>query len=109
MSTQQTTQGNPLADFGPNEWIVDDMYQRYLADPASVDAAWHWYSGLTKNGVYGAGQTFYAQNYVGSFSTMDFTLAKQITLDKPSIRVGRDPKNPLVLGDKTVITDYSKI
>jgi multifunctional 2-oxoglutarate metabolism enzyme len=41
VSTQQTTQGNPLADFGPNEWIVDDMYQRYLADPASVDPAWH--------------------------------------------------------------------
>jgi hypothetical protein len=47
----------------------------------SVDAAWHWYSGLTKNGVYGTGQVFYAQNYVGSFSTMDFTLTKQITFD----------------------------
>jgi 2-oxoglutarate dehydrogenase E1 component len=41
VSTQQTSQGNPLADFGPNEWIVEDMYQRYLADPASVDPAWH--------------------------------------------------------------------
>jgi 2-oxoglutarate dehydrogenase E1 component len=41
VSTQQTSQDNPLADFGPNEWIVDDMYQRYLADPASVDPAWH--------------------------------------------------------------------
>ena len=30
-----------MADFGPNEWIVEDMYQRYLADPASVDPAWH--------------------------------------------------------------------
>ncbi len=41
MSTQQTSKDYPLADFGPNEWIVEDMYQRYLADPASVDAAWH--------------------------------------------------------------------
>src|SRR6201995_3813878 len=41
VSTQQTSQENPLADFGPNEWIVDEMYQRYLADPASVDPAWH--------------------------------------------------------------------
>jgi multifunctional 2-oxoglutarate metabolism enzyme len=41
VSTQQTSPDNPLADFGPNEWIVDDMYQRYLADPTSVDAAWH--------------------------------------------------------------------
>ena len=47
----------------------------------SVDASWHWFSGLTKNGVYGTGQTFYANNYVGSFSTMDFTLSKRITLD----------------------------
>ena len=36
VSTQQTSQDNPLADFGPNEWIVDEMYQRYLADPSSV-------------------------------------------------------------------------
>ena len=41
MSTQQTSHDNPLADFGPNEWIVDEMYQRYLADPTSVDPAWH--------------------------------------------------------------------
>ena len=41
--TSQATnaQDNPLVGFGPNEWIVEDMYQRYLADPASVDPAWH--------------------------------------------------------------------
>ncbi|MDD7940073.1 multifunctional oxoglutarate decarboxylase/oxoglutarate dehydrogenase thiamine pyrophosphate-binding subunit/dihydrolipoyllysine-residue succinyltransferase subunit [Actinomycetospora lutea] len=32
---------SPTAQFGPNEWLVDEMYQRYLADPDSVDAAWH--------------------------------------------------------------------
>ncbi|WP_434741564.1 multifunctional oxoglutarate decarboxylase/oxoglutarate dehydrogenase thiamine pyrophosphate-binding subunit/dihydrolipoyllysine-residue succinyltransferase subunit [Micromonospora sp. SH-82] len=41
MSTQQTSQENPLAGFGPNEWIVEEMYQRYLTDPNSVDPAWH--------------------------------------------------------------------
>ncbi|MFC5945733.1 2-oxoglutarate dehydrogenase E1 subunit family protein, partial [Micromonospora harpali] len=41
MSTQQTSQENPLAGFGPNEWLVEEMYQRYLADPSSVDSAWH--------------------------------------------------------------------
>jgi 2-oxoglutarate dehydrogenase E1 component len=41
VSTQQQTSQDPLAGFGPNEWIVDEMYQRYLADPASVDPAWH--------------------------------------------------------------------
>ncbi|HEX6873750.1 MAG TPA: hypothetical protein VF163_21835, partial [Micromonosporaceae bacterium] len=42
MTSQATnSQGDPLAGFGPNEWIVEDMYQRYLADPSSVDPAWH--------------------------------------------------------------------
>jgi 2-oxoglutarate dehydrogenase E1 component len=27
-------------DFGPNEWLVDEMYQRYLADPSSVAMEW---------------------------------------------------------------------
>ncbi|MGH3740853.1 MAG: 2-oxo acid dehydrogenase subunit E2, partial [Micromonosporaceae bacterium] len=43
MSTQSNSKPNSevLADFGPNEWIVEDMYQRYLNDPSSVDPAWH--------------------------------------------------------------------
>ncbi len=28
------------ADFGANEWLVDELYQRYQADPGSVDRAW---------------------------------------------------------------------
>src|SRR5580692_12122953 len=30
----------PPADFGANEWLVEELYQRYLADPGSVDRAW---------------------------------------------------------------------
>ncbi len=30
----------PGTDFGPNQWLVDELYQRYLADPGSVDRAW---------------------------------------------------------------------
>ena len=26
--------------FGPNAWLVDDMYERYLADPGSVAESW---------------------------------------------------------------------
>jgi 2-oxoglutarate dehydrogenase E1 component len=32
---------SPVGDFGANEWLVEDMYERYQADPGSVDAAWH--------------------------------------------------------------------
>src|SRR4051794_27807738 len=28
------------AEFGPNEWLVDELHQQYLADKNSVDPAW---------------------------------------------------------------------
>ncbi len=27
-------------DFGANDWLIDEMYDQYLRDPASVDASW---------------------------------------------------------------------
>ncbi len=27
--------------FGPNEWLVEEMYNRFLDDPTAVDPAWH--------------------------------------------------------------------
>jgi 2-oxoglutarate dehydrogenase E1 component/2-oxoglutarate decarboxylase len=30
-----------VSGFGTNEWLVEEMYQQYLADPDSVDQAWH--------------------------------------------------------------------
>jgi 2-oxoglutarate dehydrogenase E1 component len=39
--TQQSTgQSESFAGFGPNEWLVYEMYQQYLKDPESVDKAW---------------------------------------------------------------------
>ena len=35
MSSSSTTQ------FGQNQWLVDEMYQRFKQDPSSVDASWH--------------------------------------------------------------------
>ncbi|MER7936343.1 MULTISPECIES: multifunctional oxoglutarate decarboxylase/oxoglutarate dehydrogenase thiamine pyrophosphate-binding subunit/dihydrolipoyllysine-residue succinyltransferase subunit [unclassified Streptomyces] len=35
--------GQPLSnwlEFGLNEWVVDEQYERYLRDPGSVDRAW---------------------------------------------------------------------
>jgi multifunctional 2-oxoglutarate metabolism enzyme len=32
--------GTASTDFGPNEWLVDELYQRYQADPGTVDRAW---------------------------------------------------------------------
>jgi 2-oxoglutarate decarboxylase len=30
-----------ISDFGQNEWLVDEMYQRFKDDPSSVDPSWH--------------------------------------------------------------------
>jgi len=30
----------PTATFGPNAWLVDEMYERYLVDPSSVTESW---------------------------------------------------------------------
>jgi 2-oxoglutarate decarboxylase len=36
MSQSTTTPGS----FGPNAWLVDDMYDRFLVDPTSVSDSW---------------------------------------------------------------------
>src|SRR6202012_41006 len=56
-----------LADYTLGDW--------------TVDAEWHWFSGGSNTATYGAGQTYYAQPFYGSFSTTGFTLTKQITFD----------------------------
>lgn len=43
MSSQLTGSGSDettSAEFGANEWLVDEMYERFLADPQSVDETW---------------------------------------------------------------------
>jgi 2-oxoglutarate dehydrogenase E1 component len=49
-----TVDAGQFAGFGPNEWLVYEMYQAYLKDPESVDKAW-WdffadYAHATTNG-----------------------------------------------------------
>ncbi|MDH4353614.1 MAG: multifunctional oxoglutarate decarboxylase/oxoglutarate dehydrogenase thiamine pyrophosphate-binding subunit/dihydrolipoyllysine-residue succinyltransferase subunit, partial [Actinomycetota bacterium] len=38
--TTTPPQSHP-AEFGPNQWLVDELFQQYLTDPSSVDPAWH--------------------------------------------------------------------
>ena len=37
------------SQFGQNQWLVDEMYERFRSDPDSVDASWHEY--FEKNGA----------------------------------------------------------
>jgi outer membrane receptor protein involved in Fe transport len=61
------------------------LFANYALGDWSVDAQWHWFSGGTNIQTYGAGQTYYAQPYYTSFSTMDFTLTKQFTIDDGTV------------------------
>ena len=37
-----------LAGFGPNEWLVDEIYQQFLSDRTAVDPAWwEFFEGYT--------------------------------------------------------------
>ncbi|MEV8567241.1 multifunctional oxoglutarate decarboxylase/oxoglutarate dehydrogenase thiamine pyrophosphate-binding subunit/dihydrolipoyllysine-residue succinyltransferase subunit [Streptomyces sp. NPDC051322] len=55
ISTDQEGQGKSPADaFGPNEWLVDEIYQQYLQDPNSVDRAWWDFFADYKPGSAGA-------------------------------------------------------
>ena len=39
MSSSSTS--HQASGFGPNEWLVEEMYQRFQEDPSAVDPAWH--------------------------------------------------------------------
>ena len=40
MSPSNTPANHFGGSFGPNEWLVDEMYERFQHDPASVDRVW---------------------------------------------------------------------
>ena len=38
--SQESPGSDPMAAFGPNEWLVDELYQQFQQDPSKVDRAW---------------------------------------------------------------------
>ncbi|MGH9101686.1 MAG: 2-oxo acid dehydrogenase subunit E2, partial [Acidimicrobiales bacterium] len=47
--------GSALGAFGPNAWLVDDMYEQYRRDPGSVSESWHEF--FAGRAAPGAGET----------------------------------------------------
>jgi 2-oxoglutarate dehydrogenase E1 component len=61
MSEERAPRSRPTGGaFGPNAWLVDDMYEQYRADPSSVSESWREFfvdyvpPGLTTDGVRAA-------------------------------------------------------
>jgi 2-oxoglutarate dehydrogenase E1 component len=42
-TTPQDVTNDQDSDFGANDWLIDEMREQFLADPASVDQAWAEY------------------------------------------------------------------
>lgn len=40
MAPEPPSSDNPLAAFGANEWLVEEMFDRYRQDETSVDPSW---------------------------------------------------------------------
>ena len=47
-----TAETPPSTPFGPNEWLVDELYEQFLADRESVDPAWWDFFTDYKPGTY---------------------------------------------------------
>ena len=43
LSSSTTTPSSEDADFGANDWLLEEMYEQYSADPGSVDEVWAAY------------------------------------------------------------------
>ncbi|HIT75480.1 MAG TPA: 2-oxo acid dehydrogenase subunit E2, partial [Candidatus Avipropionibacterium avicola] len=39
----RTPGASEAVDFGPNDWLIEEMYDKYRADPSSVDPSWRDY------------------------------------------------------------------
>ena len=43
-----------VPEFGPNDWFVEEKYQQFLTDPASVDTIWREYFADNRRAANGA-------------------------------------------------------
>jgi multifunctional 2-oxoglutarate metabolism enzyme len=76
---------SPASQFGPNEWLVEEMYEQFLADPSSVDSAWHDFFADYKPTQRVATQT-QAQGKTQSRATADTTTVAKPTQTAPPTR-----------------------
>ncbi len=54
----ESSQSSPVepSSFGANEWLVDEMFERYQQDPSSVDKAWWAFFENYTPGEHGSGK-----------------------------------------------------
>jgi multifunctional 2-oxoglutarate metabolism enzyme len=93
---------NPLAAFGANEWLVDEMYEQYQRDPNSVDKVWWDFfkhttpgSGTATSGDAGSGGNGNAPtNGGGAAETRTEKPAEARTEKRPEKRTEKRTEKP---------------
>jgi 2-oxoglutarate decarboxylase len=84
-----------MPDFGANEWLVDEMRERYLEDPDSVDEAWRELfadSEKTRGSGNGARKPAGAQPAARQEAQTPDTAKRPTSKPAPSDRPGPAPK-----------------
>lgn len=80
------------ANFGQNEWLVDEMYQQYKQNPQSVDADWREF--FEKNGSKGASDNQASapqREAAGNTSTQSVQPSSQSATKAPTAKAKQAP------------------
>ncbi|WP_093173861.1 multifunctional oxoglutarate decarboxylase/oxoglutarate dehydrogenase thiamine pyrophosphate-binding subunit/dihydrolipoyllysine-residue succinyltransferase subunit [Sinosporangium album] len=85
--SSESSRTNPLTAFGQNEWLVDELYQKYLQDPESVDRAW-WNFFADYHPDYGPGRNPAREATTGT------TAATSTAVAPPKAAPAAPPKTP---------------
>ncbi|WP_420175351.1 multifunctional oxoglutarate decarboxylase/oxoglutarate dehydrogenase thiamine pyrophosphate-binding subunit/dihydrolipoyllysine-residue succinyltransferase subunit [Luteococcus sp. OSA5] len=86
---------DPSSDFGANDWLIEEMYEQYKADPNSVDATWAAY--FEKNSPAGDAADSKAPSATASAPAAQAPAQKQVpstpaTKPQPSQAKGEAPQ-----------------
>ncbi|MBB4929961.1 2-oxoglutarate dehydrogenase E1 component [Lipingzhangella halophila] len=91
----------PLTGFGPNEWLVEELYQKYLHDPNSVDKAWWNFFADYKSG------TVQANGATGGAPAASKTAAKTTATDAKPAKPESAPKEQKLASESSEQEDDS--
>ena len=85
---------SPASQFGPNEWLVEEMYEQFLTDPSSVDPAWHDFFADYKPSQRAASQGAATTKARNATEVAVRAAAKTATTTTPANKPAGRPKAP---------------
>ncbi|WP_183100099.1 multifunctional oxoglutarate decarboxylase/oxoglutarate dehydrogenase thiamine pyrophosphate-binding subunit/dihydrolipoyllysine-residue succinyltransferase subunit [Nocardioides pelophilus] len=94
-----TSSGSSAEDFGANEWLVEEMKERFDADPTSVDPAWATYFGGASAKSGGNGRTATAAPSAKPAATTAAPAKPAATTAAPAAKPAAAPAAPAAPAD----------